>query len=105
MKTGALTVTKYITLSAAYSTVSIQPVVTEVSGTTAGKVKLYGTIDGTNYVQLDSLVLADVTTAQTKIWNITPNKYPKYKVEGVGTGTMNAVLRVWYVTWYPIATK
>lgn len=97
IKTGVLTVTKYITLTGGYSTVSIQPIVTEVSGTTAGKVKLYGSVDATNYVLLDSLVLSDVTTAQTKVWNITPNKYAKYKVEAVGTGTMNAVLRVWYL--------
>ena len=97
MEVGQLTVTKYITLGSGYSTVSIQPTVTEFSGTTAGKVKLYGSIDAVNYVQLDSLVLADVTTVQTKIWNITPNKYAKYKIEGVGVGTMNAVLRVWYL--------
>ncbi len=97
MEVGQLTVTKYITLTAGYSTVSIQPIVTEHSGTTAGKVKLYGSIDATNYVLVDSLVLADVTTAQTKIWTITPNKYAKLKIEGVGTGTMNAVLRVWYL--------
>ena len=97
MEVGQLTVTKYITLGSGYSTVSIQPTVTEFSGTTAGKVKLYGSIDEVNYVQLDSMVLTDVTTVQTKVFNITPNKYAKIKIQGVGTGTMNAVLRVWYL--------
>jgi len=98
MEVGQLTVTKYISLTGGYNTVSIQANVTEFSGTTAGTVKLYGTIDGTNYVQIgESLTLSDVTTVQTKIWNITPNQYAKYKIVGVGIGTMNAVLRVWYL--------
>lgn len=98
MEVGQLTVTKYITLTAGYSTVSIQPVVTKFSGTVAGTVVLYGTVDGTNYVSTgDTLTLANVTTAQTAIWNVTPNKYYKYKIVGVGSGTMNAYLRVWYI--------
>lgn len=98
MEVGQLTVTKYITPTAGYSTLSIQPVVTEFSGTTAGKVRLYGSVDGTNYIATgDSLTLADVTTAQTTIWNVTPCKYAKLKIVGVGVGTMNAYLRVWYL--------
>jgi len=97
IKSGSLTVTKTFALTAGYSTVSIQPVVTKVSGTVAGTVVLYGTVDGTNYVSTgDTLTLTDVAT-KTVIWNVTPAKHAKYRVVAVGTGTMNALLSVWYL--------
>lgn len=100
IKTGSLTVTKYLTLTAGYSTVSIQPVVTKTSGTVLAGVKIYGTIDGTNYVLIgavsDSLACTNQTT-NTKIWSITNCPYPKIKIVGQGYGTMNALLTVWYV--------
>ena len=51
---------------------------TESSGTTAGKVYLQGTINGT-WVNLDSLTLADVTTAQTKVVTYAPTAGTLYK--------------------------
>ena len=97
VKTGALTVTKYLSVNAGYSSIGIQPVVTKNSGTVAGKVKLYGTIDGTNYISTgDSITLSNVTT-NTAIWNVTVKPYAKYKIEAVGSGTMNALLNVWYI--------
>lgn len=45
---------------------AVQYTYTETSGTSAGKVYLEGTINGT-WVLLDSLTLADVATAQTKV--------------------------------------
>jgi len=96
IKTGALTVTKYITITSGYNTLSIQPVITKVSGTVAGKIYYAGTIDGTNYITQDSLVLANITT-NTKIFVSQPAKFWKYKIWGVGTGTMNAVMTVWYL--------
>lgn len=96
IKTGALTVTKILPLTAGYSTVSIQPVLTKKSGTVAGKVYLYGTVDGTNYIKLDSLTLSDQAT-NTAIFNVTPAKHSQYKIQGVGNGTMNALLSVWYL--------
>lgn len=97
IKTGALTVTKYLTLQGGYNSVSIAPVVTKVSGTIAGKVYIAGTIDGTNYsAALDSLTLSNVTTNHT-IWKISGNPYWKYKIWAVGTGTMNGLLNVWYL--------
>ena len=97
IKTGALTVTKYISLSAGYMNVSIQPVVTKVSGTVGGIARLYGTVDGTNYIATkDTLTLTDIAT-NTVIWKITTSPYAKYKIVAVGTGTMNAVMRTWYL--------
>lgn len=98
IKTGALTVTKYITLTGGYSTVSVQAVITKVSGTPAGNGKLYGTIDGTNYVQIgtDTLAIANQTTS-TKIWTITNIPYAKLKIVYTGVGTMNALAKTWYI--------
>ena len=97
IKTGALTVTKYLTLQGGYESVSIATVVTKVSGTVAGTVYIAGTVDGTNYTAaLDSLTLSNVTTNH-KIFMVTGNPYWKYKIWGVGSGTMNGVLTVWYL--------
>lgn len=72
----------------------IQVVVDKISGTVGGKVLLFGSVDGTNYVQIktDSLVAGNVTT-QTKIFDVSPVKYPFYQVSYTGTGTMAAKLR------------
>lgn len=51
---------------------------TEASGTTSGTVYFQGTINGT-WVKLDSLVLADVTTAQTKVITVAPTAGTVYK--------------------------
>lgn len=97
IKTGALTVTKYLTLQGGCQSVSIATVVTKVSGTIAGKVYIAGTVDGTNYTAaLDSMTLSNVTTNH-KIFLITGNPYWKYKIWGVGSGTMNGVLTAWYL--------
>lgn len=97
IKTGALTVTKYLTLQGGYQSVSISTIVTKVSGTIAGKVYIAGTIDGTNYsAALDSMTLSNVAVNQ-KNWLITGNPYWKYKIWGVGSGTMNGVLTAWYL--------
>lgn len=97
IKTGALTVTKYITLTSGYNAVGIQSVVTKVDGTPAGNAKLYGSIDGTNYVQIsaDTLAIANVATS-TKIWTLTGIPYAKLKLVYTGVGTMRALEKTWY---------
>lgn len=97
IKTGALTVNKIVPLTAGYQSASFQVVVTKVSGTVAGKVYFKGTIDGTNYVNIDSLTLANVTT-NTKVFTDVPAKYAKYNLQGVGSGTMNALQKVYYLS-------
>ena len=63
---------------------------TETSGTTAGKVYLQGTINGT-YVNLDSLTLSDVATAQTKVYTIAPTAGTLYKsYRWINTNTSSA---------------
>lgn len=62
--------TCYYRTSQSYSVVSIQPIITKASGTMAGKSYLYSSVDGTNYILVDSLSNANVTT-NTTIWNKT----------------------------------
>ena len=74
-----------------YYTVSVQAVVTKISGTVGGYAILQGSIDGTNYVNIstDSLKMTNVTT-NSKIWVVQPSGYLWYRVLVVGTGTMAA---------------
>lgn len=72
--TGAITDTGsdtcYYRTSQSYSVVSIQPVITKTTGTMAGKSYLASSVDGTNYVTVDSLTNTNVTT-NTTIWQKT----------------------------------
>ena len=74
-----------------YNTGAYQVVITKVSGTVAGNAILKGSVDGTNYVNIDTLATTDVAT-QTKIFTETPVKYPFYRVTYTGTGTMAAII-------------
>lgn len=69
---------------------------TESSGTTAGKVYFEGTITGT-YVTIDSLVLADVATAQTKLFALTSTSYLTYRFRNTNTSSATAAIKVAYL--------
>lgn len=63
---------------------------TETSGTTAGKVYFQGTINGT-WVNLDSLSLSDVATAQTKVITMARDAGTLYKsYRWINTNTSSA---------------
>lgn len=68
-----------------------QIVVTKLSGTVAGNAILQASVDGTNYVNIDTLATTNVAT-QTKIFTETLVKYPWYRVAYTGTGTMSAII-------------
>ena len=79
-----------------YNTVTIQSVVTKISGTVAGTVTLQGSIDGTNYVTVNSSY-ADVTsysptnvTTSSKLFVVTGSPYRYYRLSYTGAGTMAA---------------
>lgn len=77
---------------------AIQYVYTETSGTTAGKVYLEGSIDNTNYVLIDSLTLADVATAQTKLVVFpasTGTVYRSLRWRNTNTSSATAAVRSW----------
>lgn len=94
------TVNKVFTTSGAPQVVGIQVVVTKISGTVGGTVTPQVSMDGTNYLTLpgaSALTNTDQTT-NTAVWSFTggvPWKY--FRVRGAGTGTMSAVMRVYYV--------
>ncbi len=82
---------------AVYEQVSIEAVVTKISGTVAGTVLLSGSNDAVNYINLntDTLSNTDVTTNK-KMWVITGNKYLYYRLTGLGSGTMAASLKGYF---------
>lgn len=95
--TNADTVTKILPATAGYAGVIINPVVTKVSGTGAGSVVLYQSLDGTNYSSTgDTLSLTDVA-AQQAFWVKTSPLPVYYKVVGISSGTVVEILRVYYV--------
>lgn len=92
------TAVSYVTLGLSnwYNTVSIQSVVTKISGTVAGTVTLQGSVDGSNYKTVDSN-FANVTSysptnvaTSTKIFIVTGAPYRYYRLSYAGAGTMSA---------------
>jgi len=91
VNTGTVSATKAVAKS--YTVLTVQAVVTKVSGTLSSSATaiLYGSLDGVNYtaVGADTLRMANQTT-NTKFWYIAPSKHYYYKVLYTGAGTMNA---------------
>lgn len=73
------------------TTGAFQVVVTKISGTVAGNVIFQGSVDGTNFINLDTLATTNVAT-QTEIFTDIPVKYPFYRMTYTGTGTMSAII-------------
>lgn len=74
--------------------VAVQAVLTKVSGTTAGTVRLFASIDGVNYDRInkaDSLVATNVA-AQSKIFLVPSPAYNFYRVVYAGSGSHSTVL-------------
>jgi len=90
--TNTGTKSQVLAIAGVQDVVTILSTVTEISGTTGGTVKLYGSIDGTNYALIDTNTFspADQIAAQSYAWSINPSKYTYYKVTYVGSGTMSA---------------
>lgn len=81
--------------------VSVQAFVTKLTGTTAGVVRLYGSLDGTNYVRAnatDSLILANAAGVQTKIFIVKDNPYAYYRIGTAGSGTQTTKVQA-YAIW------
>jgi hypothetical protein len=86
--TNADTVELTQTVNGVYNKVSLQVVMTKYSGTVAGFVVIKGSVDGTNFVNIntDSLTLANQTT-NTKVWVLEGSMYKYYKLTTITTGT------------------
>lgn len=94
--TNTDTLYKVITTTAGYSAIGIQPVVTKISGTVAGNVILQGSLDGINYVALDTLALANAAT-NTKVFTPAATPYVFYRVQFITSGTQSYVARIHYI--------
>ena len=95
--TNTGTANKVFMLTAGYSGAAVQAVVTKLSGTGAGTVGVYGSLDGTNYKQIGSDYTVTNTATQSQVFYITAPVPVYVKVLETGSGTMSAVLTVKYV--------
>jgi hypothetical protein len=79
--------TTYVTFAGISSNVkSFSAVVTKISGTVAGTVILQGTVDGTNWYNIDTLTLANQATNQ-RSYVPTKTSYYSYREAFTTTGT------------------
>jgi len=85
-------------LTAGYEGAVVFANVTKISGTVGGTVQLFGSLDGTNYVQIGADQTA-TNTAGTKSYAFyVTAPVPVYlKVTHTGTGTMSSSITVSYV--------
>jgi hypothetical protein len=92
------TATSYITLPVQlwYNNITIQSIVTKVSGTVGGTVTLQVSDDGTNFVTINSSYVNKTTYTPTDIavnsdfFIVTGSPYRYYRLSYTGTGTMSA---------------
>lgn len=94
--TATNTGTAYVELAITktWSKISVQAVVTKISGTVAGNVLLQASLDGVNYkdISTDTLSNSDQTT-NTKIWIVEGSPYAYYRLLLTGSGTMAATIK------------
>lgn len=101
--TNTGTANKVFTITAGYTDIAIQPVITKVSGTMAGTVKVYGSVDGSTYstFPVDTMNIAETNLSKVMTKSGTP--YYKYKVIITGSGTMVARWKLYYIVRKRIA--
>lgn len=76
-------------LSKSYHVVSVQPALTKVSGTVAGTSILQISLNGTQYINTDTVTNTNVAVSSSVIWTkITAARY--FRVITTGSGTMSA---------------
>lgn len=87
--TNAETETLTLTVKGAYDVLTFQYVCVKQSGTVAGTATLQGSLDGSNWIAIDTVTNTNVAT-QTFAMFDNPDKYVYYRVVCTGTGTMAA---------------
>lgn len=75
---------------------AFQITVKKVSGTVGSKVYLQGTIDGSQWVNIDSLVNTD-QSFNTKVVTVTATNYNSYRAWYPSTGTQKSTLTLAYL--------
>lgn len=93
--TNAATNSVTLTVDGNYRTVSFQALVTKLTGTVTGTTAiLSGSVDGTNFVNLNTDTLTCTSaTINTKIWVLEGTSFRYYKITFLGTGTMTAQIK------------
>lgn len=83
--------TSYVTITGAKHTVTFQFNVSKTSGTVAGTIVLYGSIDTSatpTYYPIDTITLTDATASYKLTYNY--NQAQKYMAIGTTTGTQES---------------
>jgi hypothetical protein len=70
---------------------AIQLTVSNHSGTLAGKAYLQGSVDGTNYIVVDSTTFV-AGASYTKVWTPTAFPYLRYRIQAIASGTQVSYL-------------
>jgi len=94
--TNADTTTYEVTITGPKHVISFQCNVLKISGTVAGKFDIYGSVDGVNYET--ALAAASVTKTDASanyVISFTSNKYKKYKILSISSGTNSHSQRVY----------
>jgi hypothetical protein len=94
--TNTDTVVKDITLSTTLNGIVLQPVITRVSGTAAGKVVLSQSLNGVNYIRTDSIALSNLATNTAFFFKSQPTTL-YYRVEFTSSGTTVLWPQLWYL--------
>jgi len=96
--TNADTTTYTVTVTGTRSIISFGTNVTRISGTVAGTIKLYGSVDGTNYTThaVDSLALSNSSVNFLPL-KLTSNPYQKYKLTIITSGTQACSQRTYLI--------
>lgn len=95
--TNTGTASKVFKLTAGYEGVAVTAIATEISGTSAGTIAVYGSPDGTNYDIIGSAYTVTDVASQSKTFYITAPVPVYVKVLQTGSGTMVSKLTVKYV--------
>lgn len=97
--TNAGTVSQLKQITGYHKVIAIQTTVTKVTGTPAGTVVLYGSLDGVTYDTIpgtERFTITNVAT-QTVIWPLNVSNYAYYKVVTAGSGTQSSRVKSYYI--------
>lgn len=76
------------------SNISFQCNVIKISGTVAGKVDIYGSVDGVTYETAVAATVTKTDATANYVISFTTNKYQKYKILSISSGTNHHSQRI-----------
>ncbi len=79
---------------------SVECLLTKLSGTAAGSVKLQGSVDGTNYITISTDTFTNITS-NVFVYSMRSSTgdliYKQYRVQFITSGTVSAIPKVYYL--------